>query len=354
MNLEWKSFLQDRGARFENGAVRGFAAPEREIEAAAKATVLVDVSDQALIRVHGADARDFLNGQFSNDARRVDDRHSQLAAWCNAKGRVLAVLRVFRRGADYYLQLPASLQESILTRLRMFVLRAKVMLEDADTELVGLGLAGPRAEVLLRDMLGDLPADIDGCCTRADTTVLRLPGPGPRFLLIAPPATTRAQWQRLGARATPVGPPAWAWLDIAAGIPRVYPQTGEAFVPQMLNLELLGGVDFKKGCYPGQEIVARMHYLGRPKQRMVRARSPAEAQPGMPVYAPDLPGQASGSVVDATVSPDGGYDLLVVVRIGGAAAGVLRLGTEAGPALTLLPLPYPLPPETDSGETAGI
>src|SRR3989338_5326133 len=175
MNREWKSFLQDRGARFEDGAVRGFVAPAREVEAAGKTTVLADLSDQALIRVHGADAQGFLNGQFSNDVRRVDDRHSQLAAWCNAKGRVLAVLRVFRRGTDYYLQLPANLQETVLKRLRMFVLRAKVVLEAADAELVGLALAGPRAESLLRALRGDLQTDIDGCCTRADTTVLRLP-----------------------------------------------------------------------------------------------------------------------------------------------------------------------------------
>jgi hypothetical protein len=353
MNRVWKSFLQDQGARFKGEAALGFAEPAREMDAVAKTTVLVDLSDQALIRVRGADARDFLNGQLSNDVRRVDERHSQLAAWCTAKGRALAVLRVFRRGTDYYLQLPAGLQETVLTRLRTFVLRAKVILEPADAEFVSLGLAGPWAESLLPETLGNAPVDPDGCVTHAEVTVVRLPGPAPRFLLIAPPATARAQWQRLRAHATPVGPPAWAWLDIAAGIPRVYPQTSEAFVPQMLNLEILGAVDFKKGCYPGQEIVARTHYLGRLKQRMVRAHTDAEAQPGMPVYAPELPGQATGSVVDAALAPDGGYDLLAVVHLRSAATGVLHLGTETGPILSLLPLPYSLPPEKESGETAG-
>ncbi len=136
----------------------------------------------------------------------------------------------------------------------------------------------------------------------------------------------------------------WAWLDIMAGIPSVHPGTNEEFVPQMANLEVVGGVNFKKGCYPGQEIVARMQYLGKLKQRMYRAHFAGEVapRPGDAIYAPDFPGQSAGTVVEAQPSPDGGYDLLAVIQISSADAGELHFGSETGPRLTLqLPALFP-------------
>jgi len=143
----------------------------------------------------------------------------------------------------------------------------------------------------------------------------------------------------------PTGPQAWTWLDIAAGVPRIDAATSEQFVPQMVNLELLSGVDFKKGCYPGQEIVARMHYLGRLKQRMYRAHAESAVTPGTPIFAPDLPGQPTGAVIASAVAPAGGYDLIAVLQMSSAAGGVLHLGSATGPTLQLLPLPYALPTE---------
>ena len=143
----------------------------------------------------------------------------------------------------------------------------------------------------------------------------------------------------------PTGPQAWTWLDITAGVPRIDAATSEQFVPQMVNLELLSGVDFKKGCYPGQEIVARMHYLGRLKQRMYRAHAESAVTPGTSVFAPDLPGQPTGAVIASAVAPAGGYDLIAVLQLSSAAGGVLHLGSATGSTLQLLPLPYALPAE---------
>jgi folate-binding protein YgfZ len=228
----------------------------------------------------------------------------------------------------------------------MFVLRAKVTLEAADAGLVSLGVSGPDAEKLVRDAAGFAPGALDGSETRAEITIINLPGSQPRFEIIATTEVAMKLWNDLKAKTTPVGPPAWAWLDIMAGIPAVHPETSEAFVPQMANLEIVGGVDFKKGCYPGQEIVARMQYLGRLKQRMYRAHVETDAapRPGDAIFAPDFPGQSAGTVVAAEAAPDKGFDLLAVIQMSSAEAGVLHLGAETGPRLALRNLPYSFPP----------
>ena len=345
MNEEWKSFLQGQGAVLDGGHVSHFGNPAVEIQAAKDRTILADLSHLALLRAHGPDAQSFLNSQLSNDLRLLDDAHSQLNSYCSAKGRMLAVFRVFRRDSDYLLQLPASLREDMLKRLRMFVMRAKVTIEDAGNELSRFGLSGPEANKILRNAIGFVADGADACVTRDSTTVANLPGPHRRYEIIAPSAQAAELWKKLKSGTVISGSGAWAWLDMMAGIPVVYPQTSEAFVPQMANLELVGGVNFKKGCYPGQEIVARMQYLGKLKQRMYRVHviTSTPPQPGDAIYAPGFPGQSAGTVVDAQPSPEGGHDLLAVIQISSAEAGELHLGSEMGPRLSKQPLPYLFP-----------
>jgi hypothetical protein len=347
VNDAWKSLMNAAGARFdEHGWVAGFADPADEIRAAAAGDVLAELSALALIRVQGPDAASFLQGQLSNDIRLVSQSASQLSAYNTPKGRMLALLRIVRRGDAYLLRLPAELAADTLKRLKMYVLRAKVTLEAADDELIRFGLSGPRATDVLRQALGAAPEVVDAAVTHAEVTVLRLPGPHPRFELIAPLEPARALWSRLAAHCRAVGPGTWRWLDIQAGIPSVWPGTVEEFVPQMANLELVGGVSFKKGCYPGQEIVARMHYLGTLKQRMVRAHlDEATATcpaPGSKLYASEFGDQAAGTVVDAQPSPRGGCELLAVAQLTAIQGGGLRLATPNGPVLELVALPYPL------------
>ena len=345
MNQQWKSFILGQGAVLEGDRVKHFGHPEEERRAAAQAHVLVDLSDFSLIRARGDDVINFLNGQLSNDIRQLDATHSQLASWCNPKGRMLVIFRLFRRGNDILLQLPVALLENTLKRLRMFVMRAKVALENVDAELVSIGLSGPEAQKILAEAAGFAPDENNGCETREDLTLVRLPGPFPRYEIIAPTAVAEKLWEGLKSRARPGGPDLWAWLDIMAGIPSVHPDTVEAFIPQMANLETVGGVNFKKGCYPGQEIVARMQYLGKLKQRMYRAHLAADIvpKPGDAIYAPDFPGQSAGTVVDARPAPDGGSDLLAVIQISSASAGGLHLGSESGVPIQLHTLPYALP-----------
>ncbi len=345
VNEQWKSFLQQQGAMLEGGYVRHFGKPVEEHRAVAQGNVLTDLSDQSLIRARGADTRNFLNGQLSNDVRQLDATHSLLAAWCSPKGRMLVIFRLLRRGDDTLLQLPTSLLETTLKRLRMFVMRAKVTLEAANAEMVGFGISGPDAEKLLHDVAGFAPKEMNGCETHDEITAIKLAGPHPRFEIIAPTDAATKLWSELKTKAMPVGPSVWAWLDILAGIPSVHPETSEAFVPQMANLEIVGGVNFKKGCYPGQEIVARMQYLGKLKQRMYRAHVENDAlpHPGDSIFAPDFPGQSAGTVVSAQAAPDNGFDLLAVIQISSAEAGKLHLGSESGPTLILQSLPYSFP-----------
>jgi tRNA-modifying protein YgfZ len=311
--------------------------------------IAVELSHLSLVRVRGADALAFLNAQLTNDVRLVGANRAQLAAWCSPKGRALAVMLVLRVGDDYLLQLPAALQDAVLKRLRIYVLRSKVTLAVADDAYVRVGIAGPAAASLMSVATGTLPeSDYAVAAAGGDTYVVRLPGVTPRYQLLAPADAIdglRTTWADTAVSADAA---AWRWHDIAAGVPEIAPETVEMFVPQMLNLDLIQGVNFEKGCYPGQEIVARVHYRGRIKERMFRAHADTATPPppGAPLYAPDMGTQAAGNVVSAAPAPAGGFDLLVVAHISSVQAGQLRLekdGEIDGPTLTIEPLPYEVP-----------
>lgn len=339
MNAEWQQFLTARGAHIQEGAVQHFGQPESELRASEQGDIIADLSHLGLIEVRGAEAEKFLHSQLTNDLRGLSGV-SQLNAYCNAQGRVLAIFRVLRRDDAWLLQLPAPLLEPMLKRLRMFVLRAKVDLQDASPRLMRMGISGPRAIDVLSTAHDPVPSDANGCETHNDITVLRLPGPHPRFELIAPAPVLMALWTQLCSFA-PTGSHRWVWLDIMAGLPSVEPETSEMHIPQALNLDILGGINFKKGCYPGQEIVARAHYLGRVKQRMFRAWLPGIETPitGQAVYSSSFGEQAAGAVLSVAASPTGGFDLLAVIQTAAAEAGDLRLGHPAGTPLALRDLP---------------
>lgn len=344
-NPVWESFQIECGARRVDPLAWQFADPATETALAADTDVRINLDHLALLRANGDDATSFLQGQLSNDIRQLDQGGSHLSAYCNAKGRMLALFRIFRHNDDYVLQLPRSVAAATLQRLKMFVLRAKVALDDADAHWAQFGLSGPHVASHLQEWLPDVPTQADARVRGDGYTVVRLAGPHPRFLLVGEPEILRELWTRVTPHTQAVGTAAWRWLDIRAGIPSVHTGTVEEFVPQMTNLELIGGVNFKKGCYPGQEIVARMHYLGRLKQRMVAAHLAADAAvgPGTPIFAPDFPNQTAGSIVDAQPAPAGGWDVLVVAQISSITQGELHVGRADGARLTIRELPYPVP-----------
>ena len=330
MNEEWSSYLEQLQR----------AAPPGRADCA-----LCALADTGLIRVSGEDARDFLQGQLTNDIGQVTPEQGQLSAYCTPKGRMLAIFIVFQRGDALYLQLPLERLQPVLKRLRMFVLRSRVTLEDASDELVISGFVGSCFGKLAA-ALPEKPFATHGV---DDATLIRFPGAPERFQLVAPPGKSIAAWEAHRDAAWPADADYWPLLDIRAGLPRVLDATSEAFVPQMCNLDLLGGISFTKGCYTGQEVVARMKYLGQLKRRMYIARIDTAScpGPGEALFSPtSSSAQGAGKVVDARPSPEGeGCEALVVAEIAGFEAGDLRLGDENGPPLALREPPYGLTPE---------
>jgi folate-binding protein YgfZ len=337
MNPRWKNFLLEAGAALTDDRVEHFGNPLRELQVSGGGDIIADLSQRGLIGVHGADACKFLQGQFTNDISLVDAGVSQLNGYCSPKGRLLALLRVFRRDDSYYLLLPRVLLGDTLARLKKYVMISKVTLEDAGDALVGVGLAGPRGEEILGALVPEIPGSADAACRVGALTVLRLPGTRPRFALYGPAAEMEPIWTVLAARAAPVGAGAWDRLDILAGIPDIHPATVDEFIPQTVNLELLGGINFKKGCYTGQEIIARLHYRGSVKRRMYLGHAGVEAPPapGTPLHAAGGDGQSVGHVVMSASDPAGGCDLLAVVAIEHASDKTLYLNDNSDMKVTL-------------------
>jgi tRNA-modifying protein YgfZ len=298
------------------------------------------LSTLALIRFAGADVRAFLHSQLTCDVEALAPEMSTYGSYCTPKGRILATFLLWRSGEDYLMQLPAALREPVQKRLSMFILRSKVKATDATGEWVLLGVSGKSAATLARMVSGTAPAAVQGVTDRDDVTVIRLPGE--RYELVVAAAKAKSVKDLLAHQAEVTDPQHWAWLDIHAGIPVVTPATQEEFVPQMANLDLIGGVSFTKGCYPGQEIVARMHYRGTLKQRMYLANvSEGDSpQPGDKLYSPQTGSQSCGMIVNAAPAPQGGFDALAVMQIAAAERGDVRLGSPEGPTLELRPLPY--------------
>jgi folate-binding protein YgfZ len=250
---------------------------------------------------------------------------------------MLASLLAWRDGDGYLLQLPRELCDGIRTRLQRYVLRARVKLVDETTSKMLIGMGGPGTGGLISDLFGEAPPEPMAKVTANDATIIGL-APD-LFELVIDASLAISLWDRLARRARPAGTPAWQWRLIGAPIPVITAATQEQFVPQMANLEQLGAVNFTKGCYPGQEIVARSQYRGEVKRRLFHFHVEAQiAAPGQPIYAADAAAQAVGVVVNAAPAPVGGYDILAVVRIDQAEDGGLHLGTADGPVLERLPL----------------
>lgn len=343
MTSPWHEFLRERGARIEAGAVSDFGDAAGELRAARDGGIVAPLTHLGLIACSGEDAQTFLHGQFSNDVKKLAPGRSEYAAYCSAKGRMLANFLLWQEDEVYYLQLARPLLAAVQKRLSMFVLRAKVKLADASESRVVLGLAGSAAVAALQELFPELPREAHQVVRdSANGTLIALPGD--RFQLVAEPEAAKRLWHKLAAALTPVGTRCWEWLEIRNGIPLITPATQEQFVPQMANMELIGAVNFQKGCYPGQEIVARTQYLGQLKRRMVLAHMTAGVlpQPGDELFSSALDGQASGMVVNAQVAPEGGCDLLAVLQTASLAQAAVHWKSPDGPALSIQPLPYPL------------
>ena len=288
-----------------------------------------------VIRARGAEAASFLQSQLTNDVLTLGPERARLAGFCSAKGRLQASFWVVRPTPDELLLIcAADLLAPTLKRLSMFVLRAKCKLDDASAELPLLGISGA----------GFVPGGMapwqvqDSALGRT----IRVPDAAgqPRCIVIGGSAAAQPELPALALDT-------WRWLDLQAGLPLIQAATVDRFVPQMLNYEIVGGVDFKKGCYPGQEIVARSQYRGTIKRRMFLFDSDGDAAPGAELFDARDPGQPAGMVVNAAPNPEKDCSLLAEVKLAAVADGKsqLHLGSADGPLLILLELPYAVPRE---------
>jgi folate-binding protein YgfZ len=286
-----------------------------------------------VIRVEGVDCASFLHSQLTQDFLLLGQSEARLAAFCSAKGRMLASFYGFKRSpTEILLICSRDLLTETLPRLSRFVMRAKAKLSDASADFNLFGLAG---EALAALAPGE-PAfwsklDIDGA-----SLVTLYPADGVRRALLLAPAV----------QAAPAGPEMssedWALSEVRSGIALINAATVEALVPQMLNYESVGGVNFKKGCYPGQEVVARSQFRGTLKRRAYLAHSDAAMKAGDEVFQDADPEQPCGIVAQSAAAPDGGFDAIVSLQVAAFETCALHLGTIAGEALTPQAAPYPL------------
>ena len=300
--------------------------------------LVADLSHNALLAVSGDDAAAFLHAQFTNDVEALVPGAAQWNGWCSAKGRLLATFLLARRAEGFLLMLPAEIAAPIAKRLALFVLRSKAKIADVSELYARIGIAGPNAAVLVERHWGSLPSPMRSV---EKDGAIAIALDAERFVALVPMAAApafrdlfSADWQRTGADE-------WEWRSIRAGMPIIVAATQEAFVPQMANFELVGGVSFKKGCYPGQEIVARTQYRGILKKRMALAHlaGTERPQPGQSVYSSAFGDQSAGTIVNAAPAPDGGFDALVVAQVEGLARRDLRWNAPDGPPLEILEHP---------------
>ncbi|KMZ11932.1 Folate-dependent protein for Fe/S cluster synthesis/repair in oxidative stress [Candidatus Burkholderia humilis] len=319
------------------------AVADSDFEAVKTAGVFVPLTQFGVIDVKGEDAAAFLHSQITNDVQHLDASTARLAGYCSPKGRLLGSFLMWRSADSVRLLIAQDVQATVQKRLSMFVLRSKAKLSDATSELAAVGFVGD-VRASLSGIFDALP---DGVHVKVDGphgVLIRVPDAfkRARFLWIGPKVDVEAQFGKLEEKLR--RPPAELWdaLDIHAGEPRITHATVEQFVPQMVNFDVLGAVNFKKGCYPGQEIVARSQYRGTIKRRTALAHGEA-ATPGAELFHSADPGQPCGMVINAAPAEGGGIDCLVEIKLAALDNGAVHVGAADGPALEFLPLPYAFP-----------
>lgn len=307
------------------------------------ASFVLPLTHLGVICIEGEERAAYLQNLCSNEVVKQPDAVAAFNSFNSPKGRMLASMLVWKSASALQMMVSGDLLDALLKRLRMYVLRTKATLSDARQTLCVLGVAGTAGADALASAGLPVPlADMD-CLTTGAVQVIRLRD---GLWLAAVPmddaVSTLGALRDAGLAAG--GTADWQLANIRAGLPLISTRTQELFVAQMLNYELIGGVSFKKGCYPGQEIIARTRYLGKLKKRMYRVSGPGEQLPeeGTDIFAPGFGDQSAGQLVNVAPLPDGGFEALAVLQIASAEAGELHLASPDGPALQLLSLPYPL------------
>jgi len=349
MNEQWKQYLQSKGAILtsDNQHVEHFGALATEQNAIANGNIITPITDMAYIHAAGEDAKSFLQGQLTNDIGLLSPTLSQLSGYCNPKGRLLTLFRITQHIDGYRLHLPHSLLEQTLKRLKMFVLMAKVTLEANSAEAVRIGLSGSGAIDQLKKEINNLPVNDNEVSDENGITIIKHPGAEQRIELIGDQHVIQGLWEKLSPTLTSAGSHAWPLLNINSAQPQIVSETVEMFIPQMLNLHVINGVSFKKGCYPGQEIVARLHYRGKLKRHMHIAEFSADHCPaaGTPLYPAGEENEAQpiGNIVLIEPISPSRYRALCVIANEFSITNKTSLQNDKKALLEIIDLPYNFP-----------
>lgn len=313
----WHAQLVAAGARFdENGLVTDFGDPVAEARAMQDSAIVAPLTGLGLISVSGEDASSFLNAQLTSDVGAVSPGRAQYSGYCTPKGRLLATLLVFADSDSYWLMLPGELAEPVTARLQKYVLRAKAKLEVASAAFSVFGVAGARAAMAVADALdgpNSVSAQQQAFDVRHDDGTSLISLPGGRYLAICGIDDAATTWQKLIGYAQPAGSRWWELQTIRSGIATVTAATQEMFTPQMVALDVCGGVSFEKGCYPGQEIVARTRYLGDVKRRLYHGHSNHSVAAGSAIIG-DVDDKTLGTVTNAAQAAGNAWEFLAVLQ----------------------------------------
>ena len=353
MHPDWKSFLEENGAVFkttvnndlEIDQLVSFGIPENEMKLSSQEALLSNPSERGLLKVSGADAESFLQNQLTNDIRKVTETNHQESAWCSPKGRIIANFHIFKRNDDFYLALSRDLIEHVIKKLRMYVMMSKVEIEDVSDSVIHFTFAANQADRLMQDMLGiEIASDGEtiqhNTMTLLRSTILSNETDSlSRFDIFADDLdSAMTLWSQCKQHATPVSGVGIRYLNIISAKPEITAVSSEAWIPQMVNYIHINGVDFKKGCYPGQEVVARLNYLGKTKRRMYRLEIESDQLPEVGAVIKSDKDAEAGKILSAVVNSQSKVDALAVLKIAAATIPLTLAANDA--TITLLDLPY--------------
>jgi len=325
MNSDWKAFLSAQNTQFTE-----LTNTQEEM--------LFDLSGRGIIKVSGEDAESFLQNQLSNDIKNVTEIVHQASAWCSPKGRIIVTFQIFKRGDSFYLNFSADLLEHVIKKLHMYVMMSKVTLEDVTDSMVHFGYAGE-----LQKILSDAPSASGQTTQHGNLSILRIAGDIPRYEIFSDTDNNgindaKQLWEQCAESATTINSNGWDYLNILAGLPEISEASSEAWIPQMVNYIAVGGVDFKKGCYPGQEVVARLNYLGKTKRRMYHLQINTNQLPAIGENISSDSDKAAGKLLNVAINPAGKVEALAILKIA-EADKTLMLSDNT---IEILELPYSL------------
>ncbi len=308
MNLTWQQFIST--AETQNGSN---SLSYQEIP-----FWICDLSQYSNIAVIGEKAAEFLQGQLTCDVREVNESQSRLGGVCDYKGRLYAIFTLYQRQNNYYLCMPQEIVNNTITQLSKYAVFSKLKLQDKTHDLISIGIGGNDAEKYLSSITHEIPQAPFECVQTEQFILIKIPDNMPGFIMIAANSDMQQLWQSLHKQAKVISQQLWELQNIKAGIPSIYQNTLNQFTPHQVNLPALNGVSFTKGCYTGQEIVARMQYLGKLKQHLYHATvdAPQAPQPADKIFitSQDNNENEIGMVVSVAANVNNQYEILAVMQ----------------------------------------